>query len=455
MNAPNPLAEEQRLSVLRSLEILDTPPEERFDRIVRIAQAFFDVPIVLISLVDGQRQWFKSKVGLEAKQTARDISFCGHAVAENGLFEIFDAAADERFSTNPLVVDGPQIRFYAGQPLVVSDQAVGTLCLIDKQPRELDAQGRAMIRDLAALVEQQLAMVDVARANKGLEEARSDLAAFVENAHELVQYVDADGKILYTNRRWKEALGYHEKLPVNILEVVSLPKRDDVRSFLSSLSSTESAKNFETVFVTSGGRELVVSGNVRSVVRNGILQAQATLRDVTKERKQRRALKRRVRTDSLTELPNRFALEERFEIAQAHAKQCKQPLSIAMLDLDHFKSINDTHGHAAGDQVLRDFSSFLKAGLRKVDFAARYGGEEFCLLLPQTSETAAASLMNRLRLGLAEGDVGIEKKKDVTVSVGVTEVRADDSLEDALERADEALYAAKDGGRDRVELANA
>ncbi|WP_051228268.1 EAL domain-containing protein [Oceanospirillum beijerinckii] len=147
-----PEGEAGRLEVLRSLNILDTEREEVFDRITRIAKKAFDVPVVLISLVDAGRQWFKSRVGLDARQTSRDISFCGHAIMTHEIFLVEDTRADSRFCSNPLVTGEPGIRFYAGYPLSVRGVNVGTLCCIDFKPRAFAEQDKQLIGDLAALV---------------------------------------------------------------------------------------------------------------------------------------------------------------------------------------------------------------------------------------------------------------------------------------------------------------
>src|SRR6201996_4661033 len=115
--APIPTDEAQRLQALREMLILDTPPEERFDRVVRFAADEFDMPIVLVSLVDAKRQWFKARVGLDVCETDRESSFCGHAIVQPQILIVEDALADERFHDNPLVVGDPRIRFYAGAPL--------------------------------------------------------------------------------------------------------------------------------------------------------------------------------------------------------------------------------------------------------------------------------------------------------------------------------------------------
>ncbi|WP_431222442.1 sensor domain-containing diguanylate cyclase [Serratia sp. L9] len=150
--------EVMRLQALRSLNLLDTLPEERFDRVTRMARRLFGVPIALVSLVDENRQWFKSNCGLEgAKETPRDISLCGHAILGNDILLIPDTLEDERFADNPLVKDSPHIRFYVGCPLSYSDTLkMGTLCLIDDKPRGFDADDAVALRDLASMVEDEL-----------------------------------------------------------------------------------------------------------------------------------------------------------------------------------------------------------------------------------------------------------------------------------------------------------
>jgi diguanylate cyclase (GGDEF)-like protein len=158
-----PEDEAARLGTLRSLGILDTPPEERFDRITRIAKRLFGVPIALVSLVDENRQWFKSCVGLDASETSREISFCGHAILGDEIFIIPDAAEDDRFADNPLVVGEPNIRFYAGYPLSAPNgRKLGTLCVIDQQPRKLGNEDVEALKDLASMVEREIGAIQLA-----------------------------------------------------------------------------------------------------------------------------------------------------------------------------------------------------------------------------------------------------------------------------------------------------
>jgi len=150
------------MGTLQSLNILDTLPEERFDRLTRMAKRMFRVPIALVSLVDENRQWFKSCVGVDVSETPRDISFCGHSILGDDVFIISDTLKDTRFVDNPLVTEAPHIRFYAGCPLQVNNHKLGTLCIIDQSPRVFDQDDTEALQDLAAMVERELEAVQLA-----------------------------------------------------------------------------------------------------------------------------------------------------------------------------------------------------------------------------------------------------------------------------------------------------
>jgi hypothetical protein len=155
--APAPSNEVERIRALHDLEILDTPAEERFDRYTRLAAALFRVPTALVSLVDCDRQWFKSRYGLDAKETPRDRAFCAHAILESEVFEVTDARVHPDFGDNPLVTGPPYVRFYAGVPLSANGRdRIGTLCLIDYLPRELDAEQKDLLKNLARMVEKEI-----------------------------------------------------------------------------------------------------------------------------------------------------------------------------------------------------------------------------------------------------------------------------------------------------------
>lgn len=165
MKAPqHPANEAQRLVQLREMNILNTPPEERFDRLTRLARRLFDTPVALVSLVDASQQWFKSVAGnYQASSTPRDISFCGHALLQQDVMVVEDARQDERFHDNPLVTGEPHIRFYAGCPLRGPGGVnVGTLCILGPEPRAFSAEDCATLRDLAGMAEAELAAFQVA-----------------------------------------------------------------------------------------------------------------------------------------------------------------------------------------------------------------------------------------------------------------------------------------------------
>ena len=184
---PTPPDEEDRLRDLVCLEILDTAPEERFDRITRLASRLFQVPISTVALIDRDRQWFKSRQGVAATQTPRNISFCGHAILQDDLFVVENAATDFRFADNPLVTGAPSIRFYAGVPLSApSGSRMGTLCIIDSVPRVLSETDKATLFDLARWAEGELTNVNLTRAVSDLEAElarRRDFATTI--AHEV------------------------------------------------------------------------------------------------------------------------------------------------------------------------------------------------------------------------------------------------------------------------------
>lgn len=149
--------EEKRLEALESLYILDTTAEERFDRFTRLAKKIFDTPIALVSLIDEKRQWFKSCFGISVSETSKDISFCGHTILDDEIFIINDTFEDERFRDNPLVLEDPNIRFYAGVPLFYSkDIKLGTLCIIDTKPRSFTKEDLEPLIDLAILAQHEM-----------------------------------------------------------------------------------------------------------------------------------------------------------------------------------------------------------------------------------------------------------------------------------------------------------
>lgn len=199
LEPPLPPDEERRLQVLLNLNLLDTAPEERFDRLTRMAARLFGVPIALVGLIDARREWFKSRIGVPEQEVERQVSFCAHAILEDGALVVEDALADERFADNPYVAGG-RIRFYAGAPLAAPDGSkVGTLCLIDSAPRQFGPDERLLLRDLAALVAQEFAADELRRALRQQHDGETWLRALLEHLPEGVLLLDESATVLSAN----------------------------------------------------------------------------------------------------------------------------------------------------------------------------------------------------------------------------------------------------------------
>lgn len=315
--APIPANEQERIAAVHELNVLDTAPEERFDRLTRMARRLFGVPMATVTLVDTERQWFKSRTGIAECQTSRDVSFCGHAILEDRVMIVPDALLDGRFADNPLVTGDPMIRFYAGCPLKVGGHNVGTLCVIDTEPREFSEEEVEMLKDLALMAEDELT---------AMQEAT---------------------------------------------------------------------------------------------------------------------------TDFLTGLSNRRGFEVLGEQALAVSKRYEQPATLLYFDLNRFKELNDTLGHAAGDGALKSFAEGLLAVFRESDVVGRLGGDEFAVLLSGTSREDAGQAVERLREWLDRNR--LEGGTLVEFSVGRAEYDAarHGGMAPLMAEADAAMYEQKKASRRR------
>lgn len=308
-----------RLAALDRLGILDTPPEAGFDEITRLVQDILAVPISLVSLVDRDRQWFKSRQGLAAVETPRAQSFCAHTILGRSPLIVPDATRDARFSSNPLVTGNPLIRSYAGVPLCTTEgYNLGALCAIDTRPRNFTAKHIDMLQRFAALV-------------------------------------------------------------VNEIEL-------------------------------------------RTIARSDFLTGAATRRAFT------------------------AAAEDEIE----HCRRYGRTSSLLLLDLDHFKFINDSFGHSAGDDVLKAVAHCCQNTLRPGDRFGRLGGEEFAILLHEIDAAGAFATAERLRRQISALQFPWVEETSITASFGAAALDVDQSWSAWLESADRALYEAKRRGRNRT-----
>ncbi len=334
-----PPDEGARLAELRGLSILDTPAEERFDRITRLAIRLFEVPIALVSLVDETRQWFKSSQGLEVAETSREISFCGHAILGDRVLVVPDATKDVRFADNPLVTGDTGIRFYSGYPLrSASGVRYGTLCVLDRTPRQFSEVDQRALEDLGALVENELRL---------------------------------------------QILG---RTQVKLLE---------------ELSESE----------------------------------------------------RRAAVDTLTRLWTRDVALRLLDATHEKVVREHGNITVGMIDVDHFKRVNDQHGHATGDEVLRTIATRMRRAVRPYDVLGRCGGEEFLLVMAGCDATQAGVIAERVRAGVSSDPAPTaEGPLAVSVSIGLCTrtLPSRETAADLMKEADRALYQAKAGGRDRV-----
>lgn|GEM_PF-507292 len=589
--AEKPPSEGERLEALRSYAILDTEAEPSFDRITSLVARILDVPIALVSLVDDERQWFKSCIGLDGRESPREVSFCAHAILQNGVLVIPDAREDPRFAENPNVTGAPFVRAYAGAPLHTPEgSSLGTLCAIDVRPRKFTPDQLATLSDLAAVVVDEMELGKQTRKLRVFEQI-STLSPAVVYIQDLVKK-----RVTWKSRHMRSHLGFEldeltetamsanmtveeaQRAVLNMRRASSLPDgeifettyrvldptgerhllvrstpftRDaagrltEILSIATDVTPLKRAEELvaaseaalagrvevlEAILETAGEGILVADENAQVIVANPLARsvtgrlpgdsvsvernpglvagyyepdgvtpfslgklplrnallgistnnvemmvrnpsfpdglylnltgrpvrdrtgnirgAVVTLSDVTALRRAQHRLIELAITDELTGLPNRRALRDRLELCSAEANRGRT-FSVAIVDIDHFKQVNDTHGHGIGDQVLSAVARTLRESVRRSDMIARMGGEEFCVILTDIDVDLMAMLTERLRAQIE----ALTEPVRVTASFGVCHSSKTTNPTELLEFADQALYAAKHAGRNCVKVA--
>jgi diguanylate cyclase (GGDEF)-like protein/PAS domain S-box-containing protein len=454
--APLPNDEQLRLMALKKYNILDTAPDAALDAMVKLASYICQTPIAAISLIDENRQWFKSITGLDVKETSRNVAFCAHAILQDETMIVADAQQDERFFDNPLVTAAPDIRFYAGVPLAASDgQHLGTLCVIDRVPRELNPEQLNAINILADNI---MAHLNLRLSHQQARSYIDDLqlaASIFDSASEAMMVTDADNHIITVNPAFTVTTGY------TLNEVVGRNP-----SFLSSgRHSKEFYQKMWQVINDTGHWNGELWNKRKSgdeyaeyLSINVIFNQDGTKRlhvaifsDITEKKQADELIWKQANYDYLTQLPNIRLFRDRLEQGLKVAHRTHQSLSLLFIDLDDFKKINDTFGHDVGDKVLVQSAIRITQCLREADTVARKGGDEFTVILSQIGEPSYAGKVAENIIQKLSQPFFIEGNElNISASIGIaTYLKDGDTAEQLLKYADIAMYVAKDAGRGR------
>ena len=274
-----PANESDRLVALDRYKILDTLPEQVYDDLTQLASHICGTQIALISLVDCDRQWFKSRVGLDATETPREISFCGHAVASKEILHVPDATEDSRFADNPLVAGQPKIRFYLGVPLITPDDyALGTLCVIDLEPKQLTSQQIKQLEMLSHLVVSQLEL-------RLAEQASRLLVSVVESSNDAIVTNTFDGTITSWNPAAERMFGYSvdEVLGKSIFTMIPSDRVQEENMFIEYLKRGERMEHFESIRLHKDGSHRDVSFTISPLINvtGEVIGASKIIRDIT------------------------------------------------------------------------------------------------------------------------------------------------------------------------------
>lgn len=447
----DPDQEAARLADLSRYHVLDTEAEPGFDRVTALAAQLFEVPIALVSLVDRDRQWFKSCVGLPIRETEREISFCAHALTRDRPLVVPDALADPRFQHSPLVTGPPFIRFYAGAPLrSPAAHVLGTLCIIDRAPRTFGERDQSLLMDLAAVV---MDALELRLRTEQLDRARIELTTILDGMDELVVAIDRDRRTTLFNRAAREQLGpaSPEADPEGWVKSTQILLPDRVTPYpperlpIIRALAGETTRG-ELIIVQARGEARWHSVNACPLrdATGEVIGGVSVGRDITEERQLAERLEHATIHDELTGVLNRRGFMMMAEKHLAISRRMRRPALLLYFDLDGLKPINDEHGHAAGDRTIRDAARVIAGGLREIDVVARLGGDELVALCVDTPLDKASVVLHRLREHLESANRE-PRPAPIAWSVGLVGFEPDQprGLDELLSAADQAMYGEK------------
>ena len=442
--------EDDRLAALSEYGVSSDSMGAELDSIIDLASNLFDVPTVLVSLVERERQIFAARLGLDACETDRSVSFCAHALKQSDVLIVLDTILDPRFFDNPLVTGGPKIRFYAGAPLIApSGFSLGSFCIIDIKPHNTFSQSdQRNLKDLAALV---LDKMELRRLNIAQHAPQMRFEQIAATSPDGIICTDHKGVISFWNRAAIDIFGYtaEEIAGKSIETVLPYPVRhrrvdDPIKEGDSETPHEWVGKTVELKACRKDGSEFLTELSLSTWHDGEMISYGAIVRDITERRSNEDRLFRLAHLDSLTNLPNRMVLRNRI----AQAAETAAPVSVIVLDLDGFKDVNDTLGHCAGDTLLTQVAERLLHCVRSIDTVARMGGDEFALLLPDVGGAACAAVADTAISALSAPFLLGGQAIHVGASAGIASWPLNSaSVQELLSNADLALYLAKAEGK--------
>ncbi|MBN3079983.1 sensor domain-containing phosphodiesterase [Pectobacterium jejuense] len=444
--APISKDEDKRLAALREYGVKNVLFDPSLSNLISLAANIFSVPIVLVSLVEAERQLFAASVGVPFCETPRDISFCAHTILKKKIMVVPDALKDARFKNNPLVVGVPYIRFYAGIPLITpSGHAIGTLCIIDLKPRTtFTKRDEHNLQDLASLVMDKLEMRRLELARKASQVRFENIA---NTSPDTILCVNEKGMITFWNTAAEHMLEYtdEEIIGRSINTIVPDAFVVQLNHLVTDRDSLMKGVTLELNVQAKSGSLVPVELSVSMWEDNDNISYGAILRDITERRRNEERLFLLAHLDPLTGLANRTLLTSNLETALKN----EPAVCIMMVDLDGFKDVNDSLGHSSGDNILVHVAKKIKATVRSGDVVARMGGDEFALLFPGLSDKkVAGKIAEQIIHEISQAMIIDDHQINISASIGaVLYPEYGLTVQDLLTSADLALYQAKSEGR--------